>query len=490
VNPKEISESPLLQHLSAYIAGAFLKGATGNASFAVKDPASGVSLASLPSYGAPETTQAVEAAEAALALDASSDDRKRWLRAIAAAHSKHRDDLGRIITLENGKPLAEARGEVDYAAGFYSAAADQLESLEPRRLASEPKQHAWTVWSRPAGVAALITPWNFPLAMLAKKAAAALGAGAPIVVKPAEKTPLSAIALFHLLHELSLPPGLVNLVFGDAPAIGRVFCEHPAVRVVSFTGSTAVGKLLAAQAAPHIKRMALELGGNAPFIVFEDAQLDAAVDQLMANKFRCSGQTCVCTNRVYVQSGVAPKFLERLTARVADLKVGPGMDPETTVGPLIDRAGFAKVSELVQDALTRGARATQGGVAPVPAEDAALYYPPTVLQGVTAQMRCTREEVFGPVLPVILFESEEEVLQAANATEYGLAAYVHTNDLVTALRVSEDLEYGLVAINDWVVAAPEAPFGGVKQSGVGRESGPEGLHEYLEAKTRYFGGIG
>jgi succinate-semialdehyde dehydrogenase/glutarate-semialdehyde dehydrogenase len=319
--------------------------------------------------------------------------------------------------------------------------------------------------------------------MLAKKAAAALAAGAPVVVKPAEKTPLSAVALFQLLHERGLPRGMVNLVFGDAKAIGRVLCEHPAVRVISFTGSTAVGKLLAAQAAPHVKRMALELGGNAPFIVFDDANVEGAVTHLMANKFRCSGQTCVCSNRIYVQSRIAAGFLAELKARVAALKVGPGIAPDTEIGPLIDRAGFAKVNELVQDALGRGAKASVGGAAPVPNEDAGLFYPPTVLEGVTAEMRCTREEVFGPVLPIIVFETEEQAVAAANATEYGLAAYVFSESSELRERVAARLQFGHVGSNSGTGPTPEAPFGGMKQSGIGREGGLEGLLEFVEVQT-------
>jgi succinate-semialdehyde dehydrogenase / glutarate-semialdehyde dehydrogenase len=391
--------------------------------------------------------------------------------------------LAQIITAENGKPIAEARGEVDYSAAFYAESARRMSCLEPRVLEQQPKGHQWTVYARPAGVAGLIVPWNFPLAMLAKKAAAALAAGCPIVVKPAEKTPLSSIALFHIFHELGMPAGMVNLVFGDAPAIGKVLCEHPAVRVISFTGSTAVGKLLAAQAAPYVKRMALELGGNAPFIVFDDADLEHAANELITNKFRCSGQTCVCSNRVYVQAGVAADFAKLVAARVGALEVGPGVNPGSQVGPLIDAAGFGKVRELVEDALARGATAITGGAAPVPADGTGLFYPPTVLDGVTGQARCLKEELFGPVVPLVRFATEQELVQAANDTEYGLAAYVFTKDMDRAGRVIAQLRFGHVGLNSGTGPSPEAPFGGMKQSGLGREGGDEGILEYVELQT-------
>jgi succinate-semialdehyde dehydrogenase/glutarate-semialdehyde dehydrogenase len=329
----------------------------------------------------------------------------------------------------------------------------------------------------------LIVPWNFPLAMLAKKAAGALAAGCPFVVKPSEKTPLSSVALFHIFHDLDLPQGMVNMVFGNAPAIGKLLCEHPAVRVISFTGSTAVGKLLSAQAAPHIKRMALELGGNAPFIVFEDAELEQAADELMANKFRCSGQTCVCSNRVYVHHSVAPAFAKLVGARMGALEVGPGANPSTQVGPLIDRGGFDKVRELVADALQQGACAITGGVAAVPAEGAGLFYPPTLLDRVRNSARCLREEVFGPVVPMARFNTDQEVVSAANDTEYGLAAYVFTKDTERAGRIIEQLRFGHVGLNTGTGPSPEAPFGGMKQSGLGREGGDEGILEYVELQT-------
>jgi succinate-semialdehyde dehydrogenase/glutarate-semialdehyde dehydrogenase len=477
----KLSEMPLLKNLSGYVGGEFLS--VTDTPIAVTDPANGQVLVRVPSFGESETTRAVECAEVALATPTTLAQRRGWLERVAAAHAEHREQLAQIITAENGKPIAEARGEVDYAAGFYAESARRIDCLAPRVLETTPKNHTWTVFARPAGVAGLIVPWNFPLAMLAKKASAALAAGTSIVVKPAEKTPLSSIALFHIFQQLALPSGMVNLVFGDAPQIGRVLCEHPAVRVISFTGSTAVGKLLSVQAAPHIKKMALELGGNAPFIVFEDADVEQAAEQLMSNKFRCSGQTCVCSNRVYVQSSIAHSFSQAVVAKVAALRVGPGKDESSQVGPLIDPAGFGKVRELVQDALEGGATAAVGGVADLPQEGAGLFYPPTVLDGVSESSRCLKDEVFGPIVPIVHFETEDDVVRAANDTEYGLAAYVFTKDTARAQRTIERLRFGHVGLNTGTGPTPEAPFGGMKQSGLGREGGDEGLLEYVELQS-------
>ncbi|MEN9581135.1 MAG: hypothetical protein RJA70_4144 [Pseudomonadota bacterium] len=473
--------SPLLSTLSGYVAGAFLPPVA--LTFAVHDPATGLQLAELPSFGRAATEQAVAAAAACLLTPTTIDERRGWLLQLAAAHQEHRETLAQIITAENGKTLREARAEVDYAASFYAAAARSIACVEPRVIATQVKNYSWTVHARPAGVAALIVPWNFPLAMLAKKAAAALAAGAPFVAKPSEKTPLSAVALFHLLHPLGLPGGMANLVFGDAPAIGQVLCEHPAVRVISFTGSTAVGKRLAAQAAPHLKRLALELGGNAPLIVFEDADLERAANQLITNKFRCSGQTCVSTNRVYVQASVAERFAQLVASRMAALNQGPGCDAKSDLGPLIDRAGFAKVRGLVSDALERGARLVVGTLPDGEGGPGALFYPPTLLDNLAADSSCLREEVFGPVIPLLPFTTEDEVVQTANNTEHGLAAYVFTSDSTRAERVIARLQFGHVGLNSAIGPVAEAPFGGMKQSGYGREGGEEGILEFIELQT-------
>jgi succinate-semialdehyde dehydrogenase/glutarate-semialdehyde dehydrogenase len=476
-----INNSPLLAKLSGYLSGTFLP--VTSTPLAVNDPATGQKIASLPSFGERETRDAIEASERALSFPTSHARRKGWLERIAQAHVHNRETLAQIITAENGKPISEARGEVDYSASFYADCARRIDCLAPRELELQPKSHKWTVHARPAGVAGLIVPWNFPLAMLAKKAAAALAAGCPIIVKPSEKTPLSSIALFRIFHEAGITPGMAHLVFGDAPAIGKVLCEHPSVRVISFTGSTAVGKLLSVQAAPHVKRMALELGGNAPFIVFDDADLEHAASELVANKFRCSGQTCVCTNRVYVHSKVATIFGKLLADKVGSLKVGAGSKPSTQVGPLIDSDGFQKVRALVDDAIERGAGVLTGGPSAVTPKFADRFYPPTVLDSVSRGARCLKEEVFGPVIPLVHFENDDEVVRAANDTEHGLAAYLFTRSTGRSDKVIAQLRFGHVGLNSGTGPTAEAPFGGMKQSGLGREGGDEGIFEFVELQT-------
>tara|TARA_R110002096_G_scaffold259030_1_gene452582 strand:- start:46785 stop:48248 length:1464 start_codon:yes stop_codon:yes gene_type:complete len=471
----------LLADCRGYIGGRFVD--SSGPVFDVCDPATGSVVATLSSYGAADTEAAVNAAEDALTHPTSLDQRAKWLDAIVAGHAEHREQLARIITLENGKPLSEALGEVDYAQSFYREAAMRVGELAPRTLERTPGNHSWTTHFRPAGVAGIITPWNFPLAMLAKKVSGAIAAGAPMVIKPAEITPLSCIALFRILDGIGMPAGMANLVFGDAPAIGKVMCEHPAVRVISFTGSTGVGKLLSAQAAPFVKRMALELGGNAPFIIFDDANLEHAVEQLMQNKFRSGGQTCVCTNRVYVQSSVAPKVVALVGERLRAIKLGPGIEPDTELGPLINVAGLKKVHELVTDAVKGGATAVVGGVTSGPDVAGTSFYPPTLLENVTADMRCVHEEIFGPVVPIIRFDNEDEVVRAANASEYGLAAYLFSSDADRCARIVAGLQFGHVAVNSGKGPTPEAPFGGMKQSGIGREGGLEGLLEFTEQQT-------
>ena len=475
-------DHPLLSDLHGYWAGAFQPRPSAP-TFAVHDPASGAILAELPELGTAEAQLAVDSAAGTLAAPPALEARSRWLLAIAAALSAERDQLAAIITAENGKPLAESRGEVDYAAGFFSDAARHTAALAPSELEARPRGLRWRIHHRPAGVAGLITPWNFPLGMLAKKLAGALAAGCPSVVKPAELTPLSCVAFFALLDRLDLPPGMVNLVFGRAPEIGKVLCERPEVRVVSFTGSTGVGKLLAAQCAPGIKRLSLELGGNAPFVVFEDADLDLAARELLSNKFRCAGQTCVCSNRVLVAASVAEAFAAKIQGEIAALVVGPGSAPETQVGPLIDRRGFDKVQALVRDALDGGATALVGGLAPEPALGAGCYFPPTLLVGVGPEMRCVREETFGPVVAIGTFADEAGALKSANDTEYGLAAYVFTADPARAERFAAGLHFGHVGLNTATGPTPEAPFGGMGHSGLGREGGFEGVMEFIELQT-------
>ncbi|MFT4628020.1 MAG: succinate-semialdehyde dehydrogenase/glutarate-semialdehyde dehydrogenase [Myxococcota bacterium] len=472
--------SSLIPHAAGYWAGAF-QAAPGLPTFEVSDPASGEVLSTLPSYGTRHTELAIAAARNAHRPYPLAQ-RKAWLEAIGNALRMATPELARLITAENGKPLEESRGEVAYSAGFFDDAASRIHHLETHTLEAQPRDHRWQVHHRSAGVAGLITPWNFPLGMLAKKLAGALAAGCPVVVKPSELTPLSCLGLFTLLDALELPKGMVNLVFGDAVAIGKALCASRDVRVLSFTGSTAVGRLLAAQSAPTLKRLSMELGGNAPFLVFEDADLDAAVTHLMANKFRCAGQTCVCTNRVLVARPVHDAFVNRLAGEVAALEVGAGSVEGTQVGPLIDGRGWQKVQDLVQDALEAGATAVVGGLSDPPC-GAAHHFPPTVLTGVTPSMRCSREEIFGPVLAVGVFATEEEAIALANDTEYGLAAYAFSADPERLQRVARAIHFGHVGLNSGVGPTPEAPFGGMCQSGMGREGGLEGILEFVELQT-------
>ncbi len=475
-------ESPLLANLCGYIDGQWVAAASG-ATFAVINPATGEDLAAVPAMGEAETMAAVEAASRALNEPYTPEQRQGWLAAIHQGLIENKEELARIITLEQGKPLKESTAEVEYAAGFFGFFAGQLRHLEPETLPEPVRGCRWTVHRRPAGVAGLIAPWNFPLAMMAKKISAAIGAGCSAVAKPASLTPLTAIAFFAVAGRAALPAGRLNLVMGKSGPIGDVLCRHPAVRVISLTGSTDVGKLLIAKTAPHVKRLALELGGNAPFIVFEDADIDAAADALIANKFRAGGQTCVCANRIYADRRVVDRFTQAVAERVRRLRVGNGMAPDTDIGPLINRAGFDKVAEHVRDALRRGARRIVGEDPPRPREDWGAFYPPTVLVGVTPEMLVCREETFGPVVAISTFDDERRVIELANSTEYGLAAYVFTRDARRADRVVAQLRFGHVGVNTGTGPAPEAPFGGMKQSGLGREGGVEGLFEFCETQA-------
>jgi succinate-semialdehyde dehydrogenase/glutarate-semialdehyde dehydrogenase len=391
--------------------------------------------------------------------------------------------LGRIITLEQGKPLKEAVTEVEYAAAFYRFFATQLEHLTPRSLQARLRNCEWTVHHRPAGVVGMITPWNFPLAMFSKKLSAALAAGCSAVARPASLTPLSAIAFWHLVDRIGIPRGVLNLVLGQSKPIAAALYEHPQVRMISFTGSTEIGRLLAAQAGGHVKRVAMELGGNAPFVVFEDADLNAAADALVGNKFRCGGQTCVCANRVYVHQTVEQEFVGLLQTRVARLNVGNGLDPQTDIGPLINLAAFDKVAGHVHDALQKGARRIVGRDPQRPSQDWGCYYPATLLAGGRQDMRIFQEETFGPVIAVATFDSEDEVIRLANDTRYGLAAYLFTRDQERAQRCVRQLGFGHIGLNTATGPTPEAPFGGMKESGFGREGGLEGLLEFSEIQT-------
>ena len=477
-------QSPLLEHVGGYVAGRWAAADAGG-TIAVRNPSTGEHLADVPDMGAGETAAAVESAAAVLERGAtgSLDDRRRWLVAVHDLLLENKAELALVITAEQGKPLKESAAEVEYAAGFFGFFATQLHRLAAEPLAEPVKGLRWTVHHRPAGVAGLITPWNFPLAMLAKKLAAALGAGCGVVAKPADLTPLTAVALWHLLDRIGLPPGMANLVIGRPAPIGDELCAHPDVRLISFTGSTAIGRHLIANTAPHVKRLALELGGNAPYIVLDDADVEAAASVLMPNKFRCAGQTCVCANRILVHRPLAAAFTEAVAARVAALRVGNGTDPAADIGPLINRSAFEKVERHVVDALARGARRVTGAAARPPAGDFGAFYPPTVLTGTTPDMLLSREETFGPVVAIGTFEDEDEAVRLANGTPYGLAAYVFTGDEQRSQRVAGRLRFGHVGVNTGMGPTPKAPFGGTKQSGFGREGGAEGLLEFCESQT-------
>ncbi|MEY3272561.1 MAG: hypothetical protein RLZZ341_1462, partial [Pseudomonadota bacterium] len=400
--------------------------------------------------------------------------------------------LARLMTAEQGKPLAEARGEVAYAASFVEWFAEEGKRVYGETIPATDAAKRVLVLKQPIGVCAAITPWNFPIAMITRKVAPALAAGCPVIIKPAEQTPLTALAAAELAQRAGMPAGVLNILPADAARsvdIGAVLCSSDVVRHLSFTGSTEVGRILMRQCAGTVKKLSLELGGNAPFIVFDDADLDSAVDGALASKYRNAGQTCVCANRLYVQAGVHDAFVEKLAARVAAMKVGNGFEPGVAIGPLIDDAAMAKVREHVADALAQGARVVTGGAAHEIAGAEGRFFTPTVLTGVTPGMRCAKEETFGPVAPVFRFETEAEAIALANATEFGLASYFYSRDIGRIFRVAEALESGMVGINTGIISAAEVPFGGVKQSGLGREGARQGLEEYLELKYLCLGDI-
>ncbi|HQY88402.1 MAG TPA: NAD-dependent succinate-semialdehyde dehydrogenase [Tepidisphaeraceae bacterium] len=477
-----MSELNLISDPRGYVDGRWIEASSGEM-FQVRNPATGELLASVPKLGSSETVEAIESAERAFRSPMSFDDRVRLVKSISKLLLGNKDQLARIITMEQGKPLKESLVEVEYSAGFFDEASEQLLKLQPHTLSKRPRDLAWTIHHRPAGVAALITPWNFPLAQLAKKVSAALACGCPIVVKPAELTPLSAIALVRLIESIGVPRGWVNLLIGDAESIGAVFCTHPAVRVVSFTGSTRVGRLLNEQASKHLKRMTLELGGSAPFIVFEDANLELTTDALIASKFRCAGQTCVCASRVLVDETISEKLVELVVARVKKLRVGNGLESNVDLGPLISSSGYDKVASHVRDAINRGAKIVVGDASFGPSKSFGNFFNPTVLIDVNESMLVSREETFGPVISIRNVRDESEAIRLANDTPYGLAAYLFTSNVDRAERVVEQLRFGHVGVNNGSGPTPEAPFGGMKDSGFGREGGLEGLLEFCETQT-------
>ncbi|WP_075149762.1 NADP-dependent succinate-semialdehyde dehydrogenase [Thauera chlorobenzoica] len=483
----QLKDSALLREL-AYIDGAWT-GADHGARFEVTDPADGRVLARVPDMGAAETRRAIDAAAAALPAWRARTAKERaavlrtWFELILA----NQDDLAVLMTSEQGKPLAEARGEVAYGAAFIEWFAEEGKRIYGDVIPSHGADKRIVVLKEPIGVVAAITPWNFPIAMITRKAGPALAAGCTMVIKPAEDTPLCALALAVLAERAGLPKGVLNIVTTRRAAeVGGELTANPTVRKLSFTGSTEVGKLLMRQCAGSVKKVSLELGGNAPFIVFDDADLDAAVAGAMASKYRNAGQTCVCANRLLVQDGIYDAFAAKLAEAVARLRVGPGLSGEVEQGPLINDDAVAKVETLLADAVGKGARVLCGG------RRHALggtFYEPTILTGVTAQMRVAREEIFGPVAPLFRFHTEAEAIALANATEFGLAAYFYARDIARVWRVAEGLEYGIVGINEGIISTEVAPFGGVKESGIGREGSKYGIEDYVEMKYLCLGGI-
>ncbi len=463
------------------------KWVEGKASIDVTNPVDERVIGSVPKLGAAETRQAIEAAQRAQKgwAKKTAKERAAVLRKWFNLLMENQEDLAQILTAEQGKPLAESRGEIAYGASFFEWFAE-----EARRVYGEvvpvpfPNGRA-VVIKQPVGVVCAITPWNFPNAMITRKAGAALAAGCAVVCKPASETPLSALAMAELGERAGIPAGVFSVITGSSREIGAEMTSNPIVRGLTFTGSTEVGRLLMAQCAPTIKKMGLELGGNAPFIVFDDADLDAAVAGAMASKYRNAGQTCVCANRLYVQDGIYDAFAEKLSLAVKKLKVGNGVDDGITTGPLINAAAVKKVEEHIADAVAKGGKVAAGGK-----HLGGNFFEPTIITGVTSSMAVAREETFGPVAPLFRFKTEEEAIELANNTEFGLACYFYSRDIGRIWRVGEALEYGMVGINEGIISSAEVPFGGVKESGLGREGSSHGMEEYLEVKYMLMGGLG
>lgn len=461
----------------------------GSRRFDVTDPATGAKLADVANLGAAEARAAINAANAAWSAWRSKPAKERSTILMKWFHllHQHADDLGRIMTAEQGKPLAEAKGEVGYGASFIEWFAEEARRVYGETVPTTDNNKRYLVIKQSVGVCAAITPWNFPIAMITRKVAPALAAGCAVVIKPAEQTPLSALAVAELAQRAGMPAGVLNVITADGAnsiEVGKELCANDLVRHLSFTGSTEVGRILAAQCAPTIKKLSLELGGNAPFIVFDDADLDSAAEGALASKYRNAGQTCVCANRLYVQDGVYDAFIAKLTEKVKSIKVGNGFEPGVTQGPLIDDAAIAKVEKHVADATAKGGKVLTGGK-----KIGDRFYEPTVIANATSDMLCAREETFGPVAPVFRFKTEAEAIAAANNTEFGLASYFYSRDVGRIFRVGEALEYGMVGINTGLISTAEVPFGGVKQSGLGREGSHHGIDDYVEIKYLCLGDI-
>ena len=484
--PLAALDDPSLLKTDALVNGQWLAGALR---FDVVDPATGEKLADVANLGAPDTEAAIAAANAAWPAWRARPARERGAILMKWFHllHQHADDLARIMTAEQGKPLAEARGEVGYGASFVEWFAEEARRVYGETIPTTDVSKRYLVIKQAMGVCAAITPWNFPIAMITRKVAPALAAGCPVVIKPAEQTPLSALAVAELAQRAGMPAGVLNVITADGAnsiAVGKVLCASDIVRHLSFTGSTEVGRILAAQCAPTIKKLSLELGGNAPFIVFDDADIDSAVEGAMISKYRNAGQTCVCANRLYVQDKVYDTFVSRLAEKARGIKVGSGFEAGVSQGPLIDDQAIGKVERHVADAVSKGARVVVGGT-----RIGERFYTPTVLADVTGDMLCAKEETFGPVAPVFRFQTEAEVIAAANDTEFGLASYFYSRDIGRIFRVGEALEYGMVGVNTGLISTAEVPFGGVKQSGLGREGSRHGIDDYVEIKYLCLGDI-
>jgi len=484
--PLSLLNDPSLLKTDALINGQWV---AGTSRFDVNDPATGKKLADVANLGPAEAKAAIAAANTAWGPWKAKTGKERsavlrkWFDLLMA----NQEDLGRIMTAEQGKPFAEAKGEVAYGASFVEWYAEEAKRVNGETLPQFDNNRRLLVIKQAIGVCAAITPWNFPLAMITRKVAPALAAGCPVVIKPAELTPLTALAAAELAVRAGIPAGVLNILTADSDnsiAVGKVFCASDTVRHISFTGSTEVGRILMAQSAPSIKKLALELGGNAPFIVFDDADIDSAVEGAMASKYRNAGQTCVCANRIYVQDKVYDQFVEKFAAKVKALKVGNGFEDGVVQGPLIEDAAVQKVERHVQDAIAKGGKVVVGGK-----KLSGQFFEPTVISGATADMLCAKEETFGPFAPVFRFHKDQEAIDAANNTEFGLASYFYSRDVGRIFRVSEALEYGMVGINVGVIATEHVPFGGVKQSGLGREGSSHGMDEYLEMKYLCIGDI-
>ncbi|KAB0579519.1 NAD-dependent succinate-semialdehyde dehydrogenase [Ideonella dechloratans] len=485
-SPLALLKDPSLLKTDALINGEWV-GA--NSRFEVTDPATGQKLADVANHGPESAHHAIVAANKAWPIWRAKTAKERatilmkWFQLMQA----NADDLARLMTAEQGKPLAEAKGEVGYGASFLEWFAEEGKRVYGETIPTTDNNKRYLVIKQPIGVCAAITPWNFPIAMITRKVAPALAAGCPVVIKPAEQTPLSALAVAELAQRAGMPAGVLNILTADGAnsiEIGKVLCSSDVVRHLSFTGSTEVGRILAAQCASTVKKVSLELGGNAPFIVFDDADLDSAVEGAMVSKYRNAGQTCVCANRFYVQDAVYDTFVEKLAEKARAMKTGSGFEAGVTQGPLIDDAAVAKVERHVADALDKGATLVAGGE-----RLGDRFYTPTVLANVTGDMLCAKEETFGPVAPIFRFKDEAEVVELANATEFGLASYFYSRDIGRIFRVGEALEYGMVGINTGLISTAEVPFGGIKQSGLGREGAHQGMEDYVEVKYLCLGDI-